>query len=102
MIIYNVTINIDYSEHHAWLQWMKQEHIPDVLNCGVFTEARMVKVIVDEEQGGETYSVQYTCGTMADYERYVDNFAKAMQAKAAEKFGGKFVAFRTLLQTIDL
>lgn len=102
MIIYNVTINIDYSEHQAWLQWMKQEHIPDVLNCGIFTEARMVKVLADEDQGGETYSVQYTCNSMQDYERYRDTFAKDMQAKANQKFGGKFVAFRTLLQTIDL
>lgn len=57
MIIYNVTINIDESVHDKWLTWMQQKHIKDVLNTGLFTSARMVKVLVDEEMGGITYSI---------------------------------------------
>ena len=59
MIIYNVTINIDDSVHNEWLEGMKSEHIPQVLATGKFKEARLTKVLVEEEQGGVTYSSQF-------------------------------------------
>ena len=99
MIIYNVTINIDSDVHEEWLKWMKEEHIPDVMGTGLFTENRFCRVLVDEE-AGVTYSVQYSARTMEDYERYRDEFSKTMQQRASDKFKGKFVAFRTLLELV--
>ena len=46
MIIYNVTINVDESIHSDWLKWMQNKHINDVLATGLFTNAKMVKVLV--------------------------------------------------------
>jgi hypothetical protein len=34
------------------------------------------------------------------YERYKEEFAPALQADALQKFSGKFVAFRTLLEVV--
>ena len=65
MIIYNVTVNIEDDVHDEWLAWMKQNHIPDVLATGKFTDARICKLLVDEQQG-TTYTVQYTCDSMDD------------------------------------
>jgi hypothetical protein len=56
MIIYNLTINVDESIYDEWLIWIK-EHIPKVLPTGKFTEAKLTKVLVEEEMGGTTYSV---------------------------------------------
>ncbi|MEZ7925012.1 MAG: DUF4286 family protein, partial [Flavobacteriales bacterium] len=61
MIIYNVTVNIEESAQHEWLKWMNETHIADVLNTGMFTAAKMSKVLVEEQMGGVTYSIQYTC-----------------------------------------
>lgn len=97
MIIYNVTINIDDDVHDEWVQWMNDEHIPAVMSCGLFTNARMCRLLVDEESG-ITYAVQYTAESMNDYEKYRDNFAPALQAETMKKFKDKFVAFRTLLE----
>ena len=54
MIIYNVTVNVDESIHHDWLKWMQNKHINDVLATGLFTNAKMVRVVVEEEMGGTT------------------------------------------------
>ena len=54
MFIYNVTINIEESAHDEWLDWMKNEHIPDMLSTGKFIKALMTKVMVEEEMGGIT------------------------------------------------
>ena len=99
MIVYNVTINIDDAAHDAWLAWMKEEHIPDVMSTGLFTDSRMLRVLAQDD-GGITYAIQYTAADMAHYERYRDEHAPRLQAKTQERFGGRFVAFRTLLEVV--
>ena len=32
MIIYNVTIRIDLSVHDLWIRWMKEEHMPLIVD----------------------------------------------------------------------
>ena len=100
MIIYNVTVNIDHPAHRGWLKWMKEVHIPDVMRTGLFTESRILKVLGDEDSGGTTYSVQYTCMTMDDYKKYEEVYAPALRAAHNERYKDKFVAFRTLLETV--
>jgi hypothetical protein len=101
MIIYNVTINIENSVHDEWLNWMKTNHIPDVMSSGIFKEYRILRVLGDEESGGNTYSVQYTCDNMEKYLQYRDIYAPALQAEHNNRFKDKFVAFRTLLETVE-
>ncbi len=101
MIIYNVTVNVDTDVSGEWLQWMKEVHIPEVMQCGIFTDHRMVRVLTDDDEGGITFAIQYTCADMDAYNNYRDNFAPALQQKTQAKYGEKLMAFRTLLQTID-
>ncbi len=99
MILYNVTINIEDDVHDRWLEWMRNEHLPAVMNTGKFLKYSMYRILDrDPEETGVTYSVQYTARTMEDYETYRDQHAPALQAETRKYFEGKFVAFRTLLQ----
>ena len=99
MIIYNVTSNIDKSVHDQWLIWIK-EHIPQVLSTGCFTEAKLTKVLVDDDQDA-TYSVQYRAKSRDDLERYYAQFAEALRQDAVKRFADKVLAFRTELEVID-
>lgn len=100
MHIYNVTINIDESVHDEWIDWMKTEHIPEMLATGKFTQALMSKVLVKEEMGGITYSVQYQTKNMETLERYYQENAKEMREKS-KRFEGKAVSFRTEMEIVD-
>lgn len=99
MIIYNVTVNIENDVHDEWLEWMKNQHIPDVMQTGFFIEHKMCKVLVEEEQG-ITYSIQYTCKNMDDLKEYQRTHSSRLQKEHADKFANKFVAFRTLLEIV--
>jgi hypothetical protein len=99
MIVYNVTVSIDADAHDEWVAWMHATHIPEVMATGQFVESRMFRVLAHEE-GGLTYAVQYSAPDMAHYERYRDEHAARLQAAANERFGGRFAAFRTLLQLV--
>ncbi len=100
MHIYNVTINIEESIHDQWLVWMQEEYIPSMLATQKFSKALLSKILVDEEMGGITYSVQYTSPDLATLQRFyaedAEQFAQKMQ-----KFAGKFVTFQTELAIIS-
>jgi sensor domain CHASE-containing protein len=100
MIIYNVTINIDDSVHEHWLSWMQEKHIPEMLGTGMFTEAKMVKVLIVEESGGTTYSVQFFTESKEKLEQYYNEFAPRMREEGARLFGDKMLAFRTELELL--
>jgi hypothetical protein len=101
MYIYNVTINIEEKAHLSWLQWMKDTHIPDMLATGKFFEAKMCKVLVEEDMGGVTYSVQYRTDSKETLERYYKEDADRLRHETNLRFAGQFVAFRTELAVVS-
>lgn len=101
MIIYNVTVNIDESIHESWLTWMQNKHISDVLKTGMFTKAKLVKVLVEEEMGGTTYAVQYFAPSKEKLNEYQQNYAPKLKQEGLELFGDKMLAFRTELQVLS-
>ncbi|UOB16190.1 DUF4286 family protein [Abyssalbus ytuae] len=101
MYIYNVTSNIDESVHEKWVKWMKEQHIPDMLATGKFTNARMVKVMVKEETGGVTYSVQYITDSKQTLQKYYDENAETLRADTLRHFADKVLSFRTELEIIS-
>jgi len=101
MIIYNVTTNIHESVHDQWMTWMQEKHINDVLATGKFSSARMVKVLIEEEMGGVTYSIQYTTENKETLQRYYDEDAPRLREEALVLFGDKMLAFRTELELIS-
>lgn len=101
MILYNVTINIQESVHDQWMHWMQTKHIADVLATGKFSAARLVKVLVEEEMGGTTYSIQYTTDSKETLERYYTEDAPRLREEGLQLFGDKMLAFRTELELIS-
>lgn len=100
MYIYNVTINVQEDIHDDWVEWMKNEHIPDMLDTGKFSKALMTKVMVKEPMGGITYSIQYTTDSREKLQQYFVENAEELRGKS-KPFEGKFVAFRTELEVIS-
>jgi phosphoribosylamine-glycine ligase len=101
MILYNVTINIHESVHNQWMQWMQEKHINDVLATGKFSSARMVKVLIEEEMGGTTYSIQYTTDSKETLQKYYEEDAPRLRDEGYRLFGEKMLAFRTELELIS-
>ena len=100
MIIYNVTVKLDNKIADAWLQWIKAEHIPDIINTGCFKRATILRLIEVDDSDGPTYAVQYQAESKADYNRYIEKFADSMRKKTKDKWGDHVIAFRSVLQVI--
>ncbi len=98
MFLYNVTTQVDGAIAEQWLQWMKEEHIPEVVATGCFTSARVWKLVEVDETEGPTFAVQYLAGSKADYNRYITIHAQALRQKSYQKWGDRFIAFRSVMQ----
>jgi hypothetical protein len=100
MIIYNVTTHIDHSIHEAWLTWVKEIHIPEVMQTKCFTKFQMIRMLEVDEMEGVTYAIQYYAESKADYNRYMELYAPAFQKSIMETWGDKTIAFRSLMQVV--
>lgn len=100
MFLYNVTVSLDPQAEQEWIKWMREIHILDVLATNCFIECKLSRVHGEEEQG-VTYSIMYLLPSEEKYKEYQANFAPALQREHAEKFNGRFAAFRTTLTVLD-
>lgn len=101
MIIYNVTIQTDNSIADAWLKWLKEEHIPEILATKCFTGATILQLLEVDDTDGPTYAVQYKAESKSNYNRYINLHAEKLRDKSFEKWGNNFVAVRTLLKIVQ-
>ncbi len=101
MIIYNVTVKLETAIHQPWLQWMQDTHIPEVVGTGCFTHAIILRLLETDDSEGPTYAVQYHAESRALYNRYIEKFSGEMRQRAFEKWGNRFIAFRSVMQVVN-
>lgn len=101
MIIYNVTIKVDKSIAIEWLQWLLNEHIPEVMQTGCFTENKVVRLLEVDDTEGPTYAVQYFAQSKAIYNQYISKFAPLLRDKSFQKWGDRFIAFRSVMEIVQ-
>lgn len=101
MIIYNVTIKVASAIDGPWLEWLRNEHIPEVMNTGCFTNAVVLRLLEVDDSEGPTYAVQYHAESKALYNQYIEKFAAVMRQRGYEKWGDQFIAFRSVMQVVN-
>ena len=101
MIIYNVTIKIQPSIHEAWIKWLKEIHVPEVIGTGCFINARILRLLDIDDSEGPTYAIQYFAESKALYNKYIEQFAGVMRQKSFDEWGDKFIAFRSVMKVMD-
>ncbi len=100
MIVYNITIKILPEIEEEWVQWQKQEHIPDVMASCQFTDYKFYRLL-DAENDGVTYIVQYFARSRENFDCYIKDTAPALREKAFNRWGNRFIAFRTIMEPVN-
>ena len=100
MILYNVTIGIDKEIESEWVEWMKSEHIPDIMDTGIFEQYKFYKVLSHDDEGSVSYCVQYFTQTIEQFNLYLKDHAPLFVEKHRARFKDRHVAFRTLLEEV--
>jgi hypothetical protein len=101
MIVYNVTIKVFDAIHANWLVWLRQEHIPEIMQTGCFTNYKILRLLEVDEDEGPTYAIQYFADSKALYNQYIEIHAEQLRNASYAKWGNNFIAFRSVMQIVD-
>ena len=101
MVLYNITYNIENNIVPDWLDWMRRNHIPKMLATGYFTSVRLYRLINVEDEGA-TYSLQFMSENLEKVQEFLEEKAYQLAHEHNERYKNKHVAFRTVLQEVDL
>lgn len=99
MIVYNVSIKVQPEVVEEWAQWMKNVHLPEVMETGCFQRCDFYRLHVQEEDG-LTFVAQYHCVDIEILEHYQKTHGPSLRQKTEELFGGKYIAFRTTMEAM--
>lgn len=100
MFLYNVTIGIDKSSEKEWLDYMRNTYIPDAMATGMFTQARIYRILHDNEDDTTSYSVQYVSPSIEMVQQYLEVHGPRIIEAHRSRFRDKHVAFMTLLEEV--
>ena len=100
-IIYNVTVKVEQQIAEQWLQWLLEEHIPDIMQTGCFFDYKVVRLLEVDDKEGPTYAIQYAARSKADYNRYIEIYSSEMRKRSLEKWREQFVAFRSVMEVVQ-
>jgi len=99
MIIYNVTTILEEQIHPEYLVFMQQIHMPSVMATGKFISCNLLR-LTEPENEGITYCAQYITDDMEKLIDYRQNQSPKLQEDFNQKFENKYVAFRSVLESI--
>lgn len=100
MLLYNITFNLETAIHSEWLNRMKREQMPALLETGAFTSCRLCKLL-DSPNEGFTYSLQCLCTSMDRYLLYKEKHADRLSEQLLQQFGNRLVLFDSLMEIAE-
>ncbi len=101
MYVQNQTINIDESVSKSWLKWVEESYIPATIEKTDCVKICLFKVLIQEEMGGITYSLQYFAETQEKLRSFYEKNRVFFLQEMNARFPNKFVTFETELQLLN-
>jgi hypothetical protein len=99
MILYNITVIIDESISDQWLDWIQNDHLPEIMATELFESFRLLKVL-DSPNEGVTYCIQLIVENEEKYGRYLRKFEPQFRSQHINKFGNSLVIFPSAMEFI--
>lgn len=100
MIVYNVTVKVNPEIEREWIQWQKEEHIPEILSTRHFVNHGFFRLLNTDESDGITYVLQFFAEDLYHFNEFESKYAAELHAKAFTVWGNKFVYFTSIMQVV--
>lgn len=102
MVTYIVHLMVSHEIYSEYVDWLKNEHIPEVLACPGFVSAELcLRKGGSMESSSKNLKVLYKIKDEDQLKVYMTEYAMKLREKGIEKFPGQFSAQREIwLETI--
>ena len=101
MIVHNITCKVRWDILGPWLDWQLEEEIPAVLSTGAFDTYQFYRLLEQDEEEGPTFVTQYFTTSVERYRQFINDFYTVIHEKGRQKWGDGFIAFRTLMESVE-
>jgi hypothetical protein len=78
---------------------MQEEYIPETMATKLFDEYKMFRLMEQDDLDGPTFVIQLYTSSAERHRQYLDEFDPLLRQKAFEQWGGRFIAYRTLMSS---
>jgi hypothetical protein len=99
MLLYNVTVIVEEAAAVNWLAWMRETHIPNLMETDCFVSYRLLK-IVDSPNEGASYCVQFIAEDEAKHQTFLNLHEQQFTAEMYSQYPNKLVTFSTLMEFV--
>ena len=100
MLIYNITIQVDWKMHDEWFEWMTDVHIPEIMSTHLFQKYQLGRLKEVDEETGPTYCVQFYAADVAAYKSYLEKYASFYSKRDAHRWGESVISFSTMMELV--
>lgn len=95
MVSYIVSLSVRWEVYEQYVEWLKTEHIQEVLACPGFLEAELLlKKGGSMESSSREVKIVYKIKDEESVKAYLSEYALPLREKGLEKFSGQFSAAR--------
>ena len=102
MIIYNTTFNVPENLQTEFLDFMRNEYIPQVIQSDILKEPRLSRIFGREDDDGYSFALEFKADNIQDLEEWNKKEGKKLYFKVLTKFRQNILGFATLMQPINL
>ena len=101
MLIFNTTYLVSDDVHESWLEWIREQHIPFMLDSTYFSQPQVARVITSAKQDGTSFSVQFHIQDMHTLKLWNKEYNSLFQENCSKQFGTEVIFFTTVLELIE-
>jgi hypothetical protein len=101
MTVYNMTAKVSKDLSDEWLAWQLEEHVPEIMQTGLFDDYRLYRLTAPVDADGVTFVIQFFADVPAKCNEYATSFAYQMETKAMARWNGDFVFFCSIMEAVN-
>ena len=101
MLIFNTTYLVSDKAHGPWLKWIREQHIPFMLDSTYFSFPQVARIITSAEQEGTSFSVQFRVNDMRTLKQWNQEFSAIFKENCAREFSSEVVFFTTVMELVE-
>ena len=102
MIIYNTTFHIEECIQQDFIEYIRQNVIPQATKSGLLTSPRFSRIFDEHEEKGFSYALEFSTESIEKLEQWNKTESAVIFTPLMKKFKDKMVGFSTVMQTISL
>ncbi len=105
MIIFNTTYCVSQKAYANFLKWLKENHLPQTLASGFFTDAKVSRVLMEDsedETEQHSISVQLTATDLDAVAAWHEKHGDLFRMEVSSLFSEEVLYFSTFMETIEI